>query len=55
MDEYFRTGSHCKVVLLVDIRHEPTRRMFRCDYMKHYELDGLVAATRRKAFTQSDQ
>ncbi|MDD5986200.1 MAG: ribosome biogenesis GTP-binding protein YihA/YsxC [Eubacteriales bacterium] len=48
MDAYFqhREGL-CKVVLLVDIRHAPTRQdqqMYA--YLKHYGLDGLVAATK---------
>lgn len=46
MDEYFQNRqSLLKVVLLVDIRHEPsTQDVQMYDYMRHYELDGLVAA-----------
>ncbi len=48
MDEYFQNRqSLLKVVLLVDIRHEPSAQDVQMyDYMKHYELDGLVAATK---------
>lgn len=48
MDDYFRTRQSLrKVVLLVDIRHEPTAldvQMY--DYMKYYGLDGLIVATK---------
>ncbi|MGI6204513.1 MAG: ribosome biogenesis GTP-binding protein YihA/YsxC [Anaerovoracaceae bacterium] len=48
MDDYFRTRESLrKVVLLVDIRHEPTAldvQMY--DYMKYYGLDGLIVATK---------
>jgi ribosome biogenesis GTP-binding protein YsxC/EngB len=48
MDDYFQSReSLLKVVLLVDIRHDPTAQDVQMyDYMKHYGLDGLVAATK---------
>ncbi len=48
MDEYFdsRQGLR-KVILLVDIRHEPTAQDVQMyDYLKYYGLDGIVAATK---------
>ena len=48
MEAFFQSRpALLKVVLLVDIRHAPTvqdRQMY--DYMRHYGLDGLVAATK---------
>ncbi|MEE3362656.1 MAG: ribosome biogenesis GTP-binding protein YihA/YsxC [Anaerovoracaceae bacterium] len=48
MDDYFaERRSLRKVVLLVDIRHEPTAQDVQMyDYMKYYGLDGLIVATK---------
>lgn len=48
MDAYFNSREGLiKVILLVDIRHEPTRQDVQMyDYLRHYGLDGIVAATK---------
>ncbi len=48
MEEYFtvREGLR-RVILLVDIRHEPTKQDVQMyDYLKYYGLDGTVVATK---------
>ena len=48
MEEYFscREGL-VKTVQLVDIRHEPSKQDVQMyEYLKHYNLDGLVVATK---------
>ncbi len=48
MEEYFtvRDGLR-RVILLVDIRHEPTKQDVQMyDYLKYYGLDGTVVATK---------
>ena len=48
MEEYFRNrNSLVRVILLVDIRHEPTKQDVEMyDYLKFYGLDGTVVATK---------
>lgn len=48
MEEYFRNrNSLVRVILLVDIRHEPTKQDVEMyDYLKIYGLDGTVVATK---------
>jgi len=48
MGEYFRNrNSLVRVILLVDIRHEPTKQDVEMyDYLKFYGLDGTVVATK---------
>ena len=48
MEEYFRNrNSLVRVILLVDIRHEPTKHDVEMyDYLKFYGLDGTVVATK---------
>lgn len=48
MEEYFQTRkSLIKVILLVDIRHEPTKQDVEMyQYLKFYGLDGTVVATK---------
>lgn len=48
MEEYFQNrNSLVRVILLVDIRHEPTKQDVEMyDYLKFYGLDGTVVATK---------
>ena len=48
MEKYFSTRKGLiKAVQLVDIRHGPTDKDIKMyEYLKHYGLDGLVAATK---------
>ena len=48
MERYFETRQGLlKVIQLVDIRHEPSKQDVQMyDYLKHYGLDGIVAATK---------
>lgn len=57
MDLYFqhRQGL-CKVVLLVDIRHAPTKQDIQMyQYLQAYELDGLVVATKADKISRGQQ
>ena len=57
MEEYLSTRPNLvKVVQLVDSRHEPTAldvQMY--EYLKYYELDGLVAATKSDKISRSEK
>lgn len=48
MERYFETRQGLlKVIQLVDIRHEPSKQDVQMyDYLKHYDLDGIVVATK---------
>ncbi|MGI6177048.1 MAG: ribosome biogenesis GTP-binding protein YihA/YsxC [Eubacterium sp.] len=48
MDEFFENSENIKgAVLLVDIRHEPTKLdIMMYDYLRAYGLHGIVAATK---------
>lgn len=48
MEEYFQTRETLKVVvLLVDIRHQPTKDdQMMYDYLKHYQIPVIVVATK---------
>lgn len=57
MDLYFqhRQGL-CKVVLLVDIRHAPTKQDLQMyQYLQAYDLDGLVVATKADKISRGQQ
>ena len=56
MMEQYLTGREGlrKVVQLVDIRHEPTGQDIQMyEYLKHYGLSGLVAATKADKISRS--
>ncbi len=48
IDEYLTSRSKLlKVIQLVDIRHEPSKQDVQMyEYLKHYNLDGIVVATK---------
>ncbi len=48
MEEYFQVRDGLRrVILLVDIRHEPSKQDVQMyDYLKYYGLDGTVVATK---------
>lgn len=48
MEKYFESRENLlKVVQLVDIRHEPSKRDIEMyQYLRHYGLDGVVVATK---------
>ena len=57
MDLYFqhRQGL-CKVILLVDIRHAPTKQDLQMyQYLQAYDLDGLVVATKADKISRGQQ
>lgn len=57
MEEYLSSRPNLvRVVQLVDSRHEPTAldvQMY--EYLKYYELDGLVAATKSDKISRSEK
>jgi len=55
MEEYFRNRRGLKkVIQLVDIRHEPTDQDIQMyGYLRHYGLDGIVAATKADKVSKS--
>ena len=56
MEEYFQKRKGLKkVIQLVDIRHEPSAQdvqMYR--YLRHYGLDGIVAATKADKVSRNE-
>ena len=48
MEQYLSSRQNLlKVVLLVDIRHAPSKQDVEMyDYLRHYGLDGIVVATK---------
>ena len=56
METYFRSRRGIlKVVLLADIRHAPTAQDIQMyDYMRHYGLDGVVAATKADKVSKNE-
>ncbi len=56
MEEYFQNRKGLKkVILLVDIRHEPTKQDVQMyDYMRHYGLDGVVVATKADKVSKNE-
>ena len=57
MEEYFKVRDGLKrVILLVDIRHEPSKQDVQMyDYLKYYGLDGVVAATKSDKISRNQQ
>ncbi|MCL2030596.1 MAG: ribosome biogenesis GTP-binding protein YihA/YsxC [Oscillospiraceae bacterium] len=57
METYFRNRRRLlKVVLLADIRHTPTAQDIQMyEYMRHYGLDGVVAATKADKISKNEQ
>jgi len=57
MEEYFSLREELKlVILIVDLRHKPTiqdRQMY--DFLKHYDLPVLVAATKADKIKRSQE
>ena len=57
MEDYLSSRPNLvKVVQLIDSRHEPTAldvQMY--DYLRHYDLDGLVAATKADKISRNEQ
>jgi len=56
MEEYFRNRQGLKkVVQLVDIRHAPSAQDVQMyEYLRHYGLDGLVAATKADKVSRNE-
>lgn len=56
MERYLSTRQNLlKVVLLVDIRHAPSKQDVQMyEYLKYYGLDGLVAATKSDKISRNE-
>ena len=56
MEQYFMNRNGLlKVAQLVDVRHEPTKQDVQMyEYLRHYNLDGLVVATKADKVSKNE-
>ncbi|MDD6920113.1 MAG: ribosome biogenesis GTP-binding protein YihA/YsxC [Eubacteriales bacterium] len=56
MDQYFNTREGLVTVIqLIDIRHEPTKQDIQMyEYLKHFNLDGIVVATKADKISRNE-